>query len=87
MRRFVLWGALITACVWISLVHAESSGGFSITYAVVAPAAHSSSGAFAMTSTVGQLTVDDSSAGPFRLESGFAASVPSDVIFTNGFEP
>jgi hypothetical protein len=87
MRRVLIVSALALAAV-ISHVCAQSSGGeFSITRSIVAPAATSSGGAFAMTATIAQPTTGDSSAGAYQLQSGYATSMPSDVIFANGFEP
>ncbi len=88
MRRVVFLSILILVSVAVSHVNAQSSGGaFAITRSVVAPASLSSGGAFTMTATVGQPTVDNSSAGEFQIKTGYAAIVPSDVIFANGFEP
>jgi hypothetical protein len=88
MRRAVTMLSLSISGIAVSPVGAQSNGdGFAITYCVVAPATSSSSGPFAMTSTIGQPTIDDSSAGRFQVTSGYAAIAPSDVIFANGFEP
>jgi hypothetical protein len=88
MRRVFILSTLALAAVVVSSASAQSSGGeFSITRSVVAPAAFSSGGAFAMTATVGQPTTGTSGSGAYQLQSGYAANVPTDVIFANGFEP
>jgi hypothetical protein len=89
MRQFMMLFCLGLSGVCIAyVVHAQSaSGAFSISRSVLAPAAPSSGGAFAMTSTVGQPTIDVSSGGAFQVKSGYLAIVPFDVIFANGFEP
>ena len=88
MRPVFIVLALAFAAVVVSDVRAQSSGGeFSITRSIVAAATSSSGGAFSITATIGQSTGGGSSAGAYQLQSGYAASEPSDVIFANGFEP
>lgn len=75
-----------------AVLNLQAGGDFEIRESVIAAGGGTQQSAapgssFVLMSTTGQASTTISTAGSFRLIGGFWSGMPSETLFTDGFEP